>query len=163
VDTPKGVFSRLAKKENDEAIADFDDVMRLTPKDARAYYGRAVGWQRKKDFAKAIADFNAAIQLDSRLVAAYNGRAWLWATCADAAFRDAPKAIESARKACELTSASRRASYLDTLAAAYAEAGDFAAAVKTQIEANDLFASNERRIQGRARLILYQEKKPYRE
>jgi tetratricopeptide (TPR) repeat protein len=156
-------FYRLGKKENDEAIADFDDVIRLTPKDARAYYGRAIGWQRKKDFAKAIADFDVAIQLDSRLAGAYNGRAWLRATCTDAKFRDAPKAVESARKACELTSASRRANYLDTLAAAYADAGDFADAVKAQTEANDLFAGNERRNRGRARLILYQEKKPYRE
>jgi tetratricopeptide (TPR) repeat protein len=156
-------FFRLGKKENDEAIADFDDVIRLTPKDARAYYGRAIGWQRKKDFAKAIADFDVAIQLDSRLAAAYNGRAWLWATCTDAKFRDAPKAIESARKACELTSGSRKAICLDTLAAAYAEAGDFADAVKAQAEANDLFAGDEQRKRGGARLILYQEKKPYRE
>jgi tetratricopeptide (TPR) repeat protein len=156
-------FFRLGKKDYDNAIADFDEVIKLTPKDARAYYGRAIGWQRKRDFAKAIADFNAAIQLDSQLVAAYNGRAWLWATCTDAKFRDAPKAIESARKACELTSGSRRANYLDTLAAAYAEASNFADAVKAQTEANDLFTGDEQRNRGRARLILYHEKKPYRE
>jgi tetratricopeptide (TPR) repeat protein len=156
-------FFRLGKKEYDESITDFDEVIRLTPKDARAHYGRAIGWERKKDFAKAIADFDVAIQLDSRLAGAYNGRAWLWATCTDAKFRDAPKAIESARKACELTSASRKAACLDTLAAAYAEAGDFAAAVKAQAEANDLFTGNEQRKRGKARLILYQEKKPYRE
>jgi hypothetical protein len=90
-------------------------------------------------------------------------RAWLWATCTDAKLRDAPKAIESARRACELASGPRKASFLDTLAAAYAEAGDFADAVKIQAEANNLFAGDEQRKRGRPRLILYQEKKPYRE
>jgi tetratricopeptide (TPR) repeat protein len=156
-------FFRLSKKEYDDAIADFDEVIKLNPRDARAYYGRALGWKRKREFAKAIADFNNAIQRDPRFAAAYNGRAWLWATCADDKFRDASKAIESAHKACELTSGSRKASFLDTLAAAHAEAGNFADAVKSQTEANDLLAGNEQRKRGEARLILYQEKKPYRE
>jgi len=156
-------FFRLGKKDYDNAIADFDEVIRLTPKDARGYYGRALGWKRKREFAKAIADFNDAIQHDPRFAAAYNERARLWATCTDAKIRDAPKAIESARRACELTSGSSKAICLDTLAAAYAEVGDFADAVKAQTEANDLFAGNEQRKSGEARLILYQEKKPYRE
>ena len=154
---------RLGTKDYDNAIAEFDAAIRLNPKDARAYYGRALAWKRKKGFAKAIADFNAAIQFDPEYAAAYNERAWLWATCTDKKFRDAPKAVESARKACELTSGPKKASYLDTLAAAYAEAGDFAGAVATQAEANNLFAGNEQRKKGEARLMLYQEQKPYRE
>ena len=106
------------------------------------------GWQHKKDFAKAIAEFNDAIRLEPRFAAAYNGRAWLWATCTDAKFRDAAKAVESARKACELSSGSRKAVFLDTLAAAYAEAGNFEDAVKAQSEANDLFPFIEQRKRG---------------
>jgi tetratricopeptide (TPR) repeat protein len=158
----RGYF-RLGMKDFDNAIADFNVVIRLTPKDARAYYGRALGWKRKRDFAKAIADFNDAIRLQPRFAEAYDERAWLWSTCTDAKFRDAPRAIESAHRACELTSESKKAKYLDTLAAAFAESGDFAAAVKTQAEANNLFAGDEQRKRGGARLILYQEKKPYRE
>ena len=156
-------FSRLGKKDYDNAIANFDEVIRLTPKDARAFYGRALAWKRKRNFARAIADFNSAIQLDPRYAAAYNERAWLWATCTDVKYRDASKAVESARKACALSSGPSKAAYLDTLAAAYAEAGDFAGAVKAQAEANELFAGNEQRRRGGLRMILYQEKKPYRE
>ena len=143
----RGIF-RLGKKDYDNAIAEFDAAIRLNPKDARAHYSRALAWKRKKGFDKAIADFNAAIQLDPEYAAAYNERAWLWATCTDKKFRDAPKAVESARKACVLTSGPKKASYLDTLAAAYAEAGDFAGAVATQAEANNLFAGNEQRKKG---------------
>jgi tetratricopeptide (TPR) repeat protein len=157
------VFFRMGNKDYDNAIADFAEVISLTPKDARAYYGRALACKRKRDFAKAITDLNETVRLEPLFAPAYNERAWLWATCTDAKFRDAAKAIESARKACELTSGPQKASFLDTLAAAYAEAGDFANAVKTQAEANDFFAGNEQRRRGGSRMILYQEKKPYRE
>jgi Flp pilus assembly protein TadD len=156
-------YVRLEKKNYDDAIADFNEVLRLNPRDARAYFGRASCWQRKHDFGKAIVDFNRAVQFDPRSAAAHNARAWIWATCADVKFRDAAKAIESARKACASTSAPGNATYLETLAAAHAEAGNFDEAVKAQIKANDLFASDEQRTRGLARLNLYQDKKPYRE
>jgi tetratricopeptide (TPR) repeat protein len=156
-------FFRLGKKDYKDAIADFDAAIKLNPKNAGSYYGRALAWKRTREYERAIADFNVAIQLKPDIAAAYNERAWLWSTCTDARFRDAPKAIESALKACELASASKKATFLDTLAAAYAEAGDFAAAVKYQAEANELFVGNEQRKRGLARLDLYHAKKPYRE
>jgi tetratricopeptide (TPR) repeat protein len=154
-------FFRLEQKDYDHAIADFDEVLKTNPRNARAYYGRGQCWKRKRDFAKAIADFNRAIQLNPRSWAPYNQRAWIWATCTDATVRHGSKAIESARSACELTSASGKASCLDTLAAAYAEAGNFAEAVKTQTEANERYKTDELRQKGQARLSLYQANKPY--
>jgi tetratricopeptide (TPR) repeat protein len=156
-------FSRMEQKDYTHAIADFDEMLKINPRNARAYNGRGQCWARKRDFAEAIADFNRAIQLNPRSWAPYNRRAWIWATCTDATVRDGSKAIESARSACELTSASGKASCLDTLAAAYAEAGNFADAVKTQSEANDRFKTDEQRQKGLARLSLYQANKPYRE
>jgi hypothetical protein len=53
--------------------------------------------------------------------------------------------------------------YLDTLAAAYAEAGDFEKAVEYQEKTNGLFTDAMDRSKGEERLKLYKDTKPYRE
>ena len=57
----------------------------------------------------------------------------------------------------------RVADHLGTLAAAYAEAGDFDSAVKWQTRANELYPDPAGKLQGEERVKLYREKKPYRE
>jgi len=52
--------------------------------------------------------------------------------------------------------------WLDTLSAAYAEAGQFEEAVKTQSLAIEL-ASEAQRLDLESRLALYREQKPYRD
>jgi tetratricopeptide (TPR) repeat protein len=153
---------RNAKGESDKAIADCSEAIRLDPKLAVAYNNRGVAWRAKKEYDRAIADYNEAIRLDPKLVITYNGRAWLWATCPDAKYRDGKRAVESATRACEL-SGWKDADRLDTLAAAYAEAGDFDAAVTWQSKANALFTDAEIKKGGQERLQHYREKKPYRE
>jgi hypothetical protein len=60
--------------------------------------------------------------------------AWLLATCPDPTIRDGPKALTLAQEAVEATGR-RKPELLDSLAAANAEAGDFATAVKVEKEA----------------------------
>lgn len=94
-----------------------------------------------------------------------NVLAWLLATSQTSELRNSTKAIEYATKACELTDWKNFA-YVDTLAAAYAEAGDFKSAVKWQKEAINLLTEKEPaewRTGFEARLKLYQSGKPYRE
>jgi tetratricopeptide (TPR) repeat protein len=153
----------LAKRDYDKATAEFNEVIRLTPKDRRAYTNRARAWRSKGEYARASADCDEAIRLEPGSEAAHNARAWLWATCPDARFRDGRKAVESAKRACELASGPATAACLDTLAAAYAEAGDFENAVRTQARANGLVRGGERRKDWEGRLALYREKRPYRE
>ena len=93
---------------------------------------------------------------------AHNNLAWLLATCPDARYRDGTRAVVLANRACVLT-ASEDPVYLDTLAAAYAEAGEFAMAVKWQQEALVLTRDAKAREKSQARVALYQAKTPYRE
>jgi tetratricopeptide (TPR) repeat protein len=49
----------------DHALADFDEAVRLDPKQAGAYIARGAIWASKGDSEKAAADFDQAIKLDA--------------------------------------------------------------------------------------------------
>jgi lipoprotein NlpI len=63
-----------AKGDNDRAIADFNEAIRLDPKYAYAYNDRGIAYQAKGDNDRAIADYNEAIRLDPKFALAYNNR-----------------------------------------------------------------------------------------
>jgi tetratricopeptide (TPR) repeat protein len=149
----------LEKKEYERAIRDYDEAIRLDPKDLFAYYNRGGAWEKQRKFAKAIADYSQVIRLDPTYSYAHNARAWIWATCPDARFRNGKRAVESAKKAMQLYP---HGGNKDTLAAAYAELGNFEEAVRWQEAAlaDADFRNNE---DFRRRLELYRNKKPYRE
>jgi serine/threonine-protein kinase len=86
----------------------------------------------------------------------------IMASCSEAKYRDGKKAVEFATIACELTDWNRSI-YLDTLAAAYAEAGDFDAAVRWQSRAIEIVSDETQKGDYRRRLALYQAGRPYRE
>ena len=99
-------------------------------------------------------------QGDGALAGYLNGYAWHWATHPAAAVRDGPKAIENAIKACELSNW-QEPQYVDTLAAAYAEVGDFASAIEWQKKAIDLLTEEPRpRSDFEGRLKLYESGQP---
>jgi TPR repeat protein len=95
--------------------------------------------------------------------AAANGLAWSLAVNHDATLRDGKEAVSWANKACEATEF-KDSSRIDTLAAAYAEAGDFAQAIKYQQMALERTeAKSEARTRMQDRLKLYQQGLPFYE
>ena len=149
------------KEDYDKAINSYDEAIRIDPKLAEAYRIRGTAYQNKREYDRAIADYDKAIRLDPKLADAYNNFAWVLGTCPQASFRDGKKAVEYATKACELSDWKDPPS-IDTLAAAYAEVGDFEQAIKW--ETNFLGTSNlsgEDTAGGKSRLALYQAHQPY--
>jgi tetratricopeptide (TPR) repeat protein len=67
-----------AKRELDRAIADFEQAIRINPKDAEAYYSRGLARKLKGDLEAAIADYDQAIQLDAKYANAYVNRGAAW-------------------------------------------------------------------------------------
>jgi len=89
--------------------------------------------------------------------------AWFLATCPEERFRIGSEAVSSAKTACEM-SHWEDSGGIDTLAAAYAEVGDFEQATKYEQQSlNDPSLGSERRKEREERLHLYQLRKPYRE
>src|SRR5829696_3064008 len=114
------------------------------------------------NYARALAGYEEAARLTPHDAEAHNDRAWLLATCPDARYRDGKRAVGSATRACELTNW-RKSALLDTLAAAYAEAGDFARAARWQQETLDRTPEDDSDRKGFLhRLELYKAGNPYR-
>jgi tetratricopeptide (TPR) repeat protein len=150
-----------AKGDFAKAIEAYNQAMQIDPKDMSAYYYRGLSRVAKREYDQALDDFDRALRLDAKDEQAWNGKAWLEATCPDAEHRDAKLAVEHATKACQFSDWKEPA-MLDSLAAAYAESGDFANAVKWQTKARDLAPAVER-ADFQTRLDLYKAHKPCRD
>src|SRR5262249_37765278 len=147
-----------------EAFAnrDYDEAIRLLSrylkdhKVAAAYSARGLAFYHKKDYERSVADYAKAIRLDPTDALTLNNLAWVLATCPDDKVRDGQKAVGYATRACDLSHRMHSGS-VDTLAAAYAEAGDFREAVRWQKKALDLDIEDRESLeQAQQRLKLYQ-------
>jgi tetratricopeptide (TPR) repeat protein len=145
---------------DDQAITDLTKTIQINPSFAMAYLRRSYAYMLKGAYAQAITELDQFIQSHPNGAAAYNRLAWLLATCPQASFRDGKKAVEDATKACDI-SGWKVSANLDTLAAAYAESGDFINAVKWENEA--ISNQSDEKIAGdqKSRRALYENYKPY--
>jgi tetratricopeptide (TPR) repeat protein len=143
------------------ALADYNAAIELAPDNADLLTNRGDALQSLGKWLEAAADLNAAINLNRNSPRVLQSAAWLMATCPDPDVRKAELAVQAAEKAVEL-SGKPDARYLDTLAAAYANANRFPEAI-AKITAAIQQAPTEQAAILKKRLELYQQKQPYRQ
>ena len=139
-----------------------DQIQTVDSSQARNWTKRGLVWNAAGEFEKARKDYSEAIKIDPKYAFAYNALAWLSATCPDEHFRDGKNAVANATTACTLT-AWKEAEYMDTLAAAYAESGDFPIAIIWEEKALAFVTKQPGKHLWRERLALYTAGKPYRD
>ena len=167
---PRSINSRVAcaeiyvrQHENQKAITQATIALQIDKYSARAYVARAKAYTQLNKNLEARADLDAAVKLNSRNKAALNTVAWCLATCLESTLRDGKKAVSEAAKACELDQW-KHWGYVDTLAAAYAEADDFDRAVTYEEKALQLVQSQDPiAADMKKRMELYKQHKKFRE
>jgi tetratricopeptide (TPR) repeat protein len=147
----------------DEAIAQYQIALQLNAGYAEAHRGLGNALLQKGNVDEAITHFQDALQIKPADPASQNNLAWVLATSGQASLRNGAKALQLARQANTLTGG-ERPFILHTLAAAFAEAGQFPDAVETAQHALRLAqAQSDTRLaaQLRSEVKLYQAGKPY--
>lgn len=116
--------------------------------------------------ADAIRDYEKALEIDPNDTGVLNNLAWVLATSPEDELRDAERSIALGTKACELTNYSQP-HILSTLAAGYAEKGDWETAIKWSSKAVELGAKDKDEAevldQLQKELESYKQRKPWRE
>src|SRR5438552_3165163 len=119
----------LEKGEIDAAVFHSRAAVSIQPQNADAHTNLAVAFDEKGQIAEAIKQYEQALEISPQSVAAANNLAWLLATNPDASIRHRDRALELATRANQL-SGGGNATVVRTLAAAYANAGQFSRAVE---------------------------------
>ncbi len=146
------------------ALEQIERAVALSPDDAPSHYRLGDVFNRMGRDEEALDAYRRTVSLQANHVGALNSLGWLLATHPDERVRNGPEALAHALKACDLTSY-EDAVKLDTLAAAYAETGQFDRAVATMNDAIEKLKDTDRSELPdgfRARLELYQDRRPYR-
>lgn len=148
----------------DEAVPLLRRAIALQPNAVGVRYrlGEALAAQGKD--AEAAEIFRGTLRMRPGWVDAKRALAWLLATSRDDEVRDGEQAVRFARDACVATGFDK-AEALDTLAAAYAETGEYEKAISTATSARQIAARMDDRaliVEIDKRLDLYRAGNPYR-
>jgi tetratricopeptide (TPR) repeat protein len=154
----------FAEGRVDEAIADWEKTLLIQPKDADAHTCLGNAFLRRGSVSRAVAEYETAATLAPEDPHSRNNIAWALATSYDSSVRDGPKAVGFAQQAVTL-SGGREPQFIRTLAAAYAENGQFSeaiaaarqAAIIANMQGNQRLANNVEKD-----LLLYRAQLPLR-
>jgi tetratricopeptide (TPR) repeat protein len=154
----------LAKASLDEAIDYYKKSLEVWP-DFRPYNSMGGVLHRQGKLREAMANYEKALEMQPNSPVAQTNLAWIFATAPDDKLRNGSRALELSLKA-DAFSGGKDPFFLHTLAAAYAEKGNFSQAVATAHRALD--TANHRGLrplaeQLRAEIQLYELGIAYRE
>lgn len=151
-----------------KAIELINDILKRQPKNAAALRTRADTWLGLGDHAAAIKDYQSALEIGiespQQKSGVLNNLAWVLATSPKDELRNGERSIKFGTEAAELTDF-KEPHILSTLAAGYAEQGDFEQAIKWSRKAVELGREIEHNQVGQLEeeLESYKENKPWRE
>jgi tetratricopeptide (TPR) repeat protein len=157
--------AEFQKGRKREGIVHFRKAVEIRPNDAYRHVNLGDALHDVREDVEAVDHCRIAIRLQPDDPDTLNKAAWVLATAPDPRARDGKEAVEFARRAAAL-SGQKDPAVLDTLAAAYAEAGRFSDAIATARQAAALAKSNHNVMlteRTRARLKIYEASTPYRD
>ncbi len=160
----------LSAGRADESAEQYTLVLAVEPNLVEAIAGLAAARMKQRRDEEAIALYHRAAALRAELPAVVNRLARIYAAHPDARHRNAAEAVRFAESLCRQSNF-RQPMFLDTLAAAYAEAGRYDDAVHTAREALRLVQQTRKpgatlsqlAIVLPERIELYASRQPYRE
>jgi tetratricopeptide (TPR) repeat protein len=155
----------LEKGKLDAAIEHSRAALLIQPKNADCHTVLAIALDEKGQWAEAIQHYEKALEISPQSISALNNLAWLLAAGSNASLRNGARAIQFAQQANQL-SGGTNVLVLRTLAAAYAEAGQFGRAIETANAAMQLGQSqgdDSLATELQQEMALYELRLPYRE
>lgn len=150
-----------AEHKLDKALDAYSAAIKIEPRREFTLQVRADTYLNQGMQKEAIADYEKALSLVPDNSGVLNNLAWVLATSPEAKLRNGKRALQLAAKACEVTNY-KQAHILSTLAAAYAETGDFANARKWSSKSVEM-GDDTLKDQLRKELTSYEKEEPWRE
>jgi protein O-mannosyl-transferase len=155
----------LEKGELGAAIDHCRAALLIRPDNAECHTILGIALDEKGQSVEAIQHYEKALEISPQSVSALNNLAWLLATSYNAPLRNGARAIQLARQADQLSQGAN-ALVLRTLAAGYAEAGQFGKAIESARAAIQIAqAQGDNSLAGTVEqeIALYELALPYRE
>ena len=158
-------FLHMARRNPSEAIIHFAKVLEIRPNDIACSYNLANAYRSDGQLENAVEAYRHTLEMQPKMTLAANNLAWILATHPNAEIRNGAEAVLWAKRVSDQTNDSQ-AAFLDTLACAYAENGDFQYAIAAADRAIAMYNENgddSKAANVEARLELFRRGQPFRD